>query len=80
MIPDPRAFVEDTLRKYAEFVNPGLVKLYRFAGVETVEWEAEGVVVRDVYGREYLDFSGGPAVFVLGHRHPRVVQAVVDRV
>ena len=80
VIPDPRAFVEDTLRKYAEFVNPGLVKLYRFAGVETVEWEAEGVVVRDVYGREYLDFSGGPAVFVLGHRHPRVVQAVVDQI
>jgi putrescine aminotransferase len=80
VIPDPEAFVEDTLRKYAEFVNPGLVKLYRFAGVETVEWEAQGVVVRDVHGREYLDFSGGPAVFALGHRHPRVVQAVVEQI
>ena len=80
MIPDPEAFVEDTLRKYAEFVNPGLVRLYRFAGVETVEWEAEGVVVRDVHGREYLDFSGGPAVFALGHRHPRVVRAVVEQI
>jgi len=80
VIPDPEAFVEDTLRKYAEFVNPGLVRLYRFAGVETVEWEAEGVVVRDVHGREYLDFSGGPAVFALGHRHPRVVRAVVEQI
>lgn len=80
MVPDPQALVEDTLRKYAEFVNPGLAKLFRFAGVETVEWEAEGVVVRDVYGRRYLDFSGGPAVFVLGHRHPRVVQAVVEQI
>ncbi len=80
MIPDPQAYVEDTLRKYSEFVNPGLVKLYRFAGVETVEWEAQGVVVRDVHGREYLDFSGGPAVFALGHRHPRVVRAVVEQI
>jgi putrescine aminotransferase len=80
LVPDPHALVEDTLRKYAEFVNPGLVKLFRFGGVETVEWEAQGVVVRDVYGREYLDFSGGPAVFVLGHRHPRVVQAVVEQI
>ncbi len=73
-------FVADTYRKYAEYVNPGLVKLWRFAGIETVEWEAEGVVVRDVHGREYLDFSGGPAVFVLGHRHPRVVQAVIAQI
>ncbi len=80
MIPDPQAYVEDTLRKYSEFVNPGLIKLYRFAGVETVEWEAQGVVVRDVHGREYLDFSGGPAVFALGHRHPRVVRAVVEQI
>ncbi|MDR7415080.1 MAG: aminotransferase class III-fold pyridoxal phosphate-dependent enzyme [Armatimonadota bacterium] len=72
--------VEDTFRKYAEHVNPGLVKLWRFAGIETLEWEAEGAVVRDVHGREYLDFSGGPAVFVLGHRHPRVVQAVVEQI
>jgi putrescine aminotransferase len=80
LVPDPQTLVEDTLRKYAEFVNPGLVKLFRFGGVETVEWEAQGIVVRDVYGREYLDFSGGPAVFVLGHRHPRVVQAVVEQI
>lgn len=80
MVPNPDELVADTLRKYAEFVNPGLVKLYRFGGVETVEWEAQGVVVRDVYGREYLDFSGGPAVFALGHRHPRVVQAVVEQI
>jgi len=79
MIPDPDRLVHETYQKYAEYVNPGLVKLWRFAGIETVEWEAEGVVVRDVHGREYLDFSGGPAVFVLGHRPWRVVKAVVEQ-
>ncbi|MDR5683185.1 MAG: aspartate aminotransferase family protein [Armatimonadota bacterium] len=80
MIPDPDRIVQDTLHKYAEFVNPGLAKLYRFAGIETIEWEAQGTLVRDVHGREYLDFSGGPAVFALGHRHPAVVQAVIDQI
>ena len=82
MIPDPaeaRRIVETTYHKYAEFVNPGLAKLFRLGG-ELVEWEAEGAVVRDIAGKEYLDFSGGPAVFILGHRHPRVVQAVIAQI
>lgn len=76
---DPNHVVEDTLQKYASFVNPGLVRLYRFANVLTVEWEAEGAVIRDVHGKEYLDCSGGPAVFNVGHRHPRVVAAVREQ-
>ena len=35
-----------------------------------------GAVVVDVEGREYLDFLGGLAVNVLGHCHPRVVEAI----
>lgn len=77
--PDPAAFVEETQRKYIDYVNPGLIKLYRFAGLETMEWDGEGAVIRDVFGKEYLDFSGGPAVFALGHRHPRVVAAVQEQ-
>ncbi|MBI3974931.1 MAG: aspartate aminotransferase family protein [Armatimonadetes bacterium] len=82
MLPDPAArkrIIEETYRKYTAFVNPGLAKVFRLTG-ETVEWEASGVVVRDVNGKEYLDFSGGPAVFVLGHRHPRVTAAVIEQI
>jgi len=73
---DPDRLAQETLDKYARYVNPGLVKLYRFANILTAEWEAEGAVVRDIRGKEYLDCSGGPAVFSVGHRHPRVVAAV----
>ncbi len=37
---------------------------------------AEGLFVWDVEGREYFDAIGGIFVAVLGHRHPRVVDAV----
>ena len=36
----------------------------------------EGTRVRDVDGKEYLDFVGGLAVTALGHAHPAVTKAV----
>lgn len=73
---DPDRLAEETLERYRLYVNPGLVRLYRFANMNTIEWEAQGAIVRDVHGKEYLDCSGGPAIFNVGHRHPKVVAAV----
>lgn len=39
----------------------------------------EGTRVRDVDGREYLDFVGGLAVTALGHAHPAVTKAVAEQ-
>ncbi len=75
----PEQIVQATLDKYARYINAGLAKLYRFADVMTTEWEASGAVIRDIYGKEYLDCSGGPAVFNVGHRHPRVIAAVQEQ-
>ncbi|MDR7484325.1 MAG: aspartate aminotransferase family protein [Armatimonadota bacterium] len=63
------------LQQYADHLNPAWVRLFKFAGLETLEVEAEGAIIRDAYGREFLDFAAGPSVFILGHRHPRVVEA-----
>ncbi|OPY90764.1 MAG: 5-aminovalerate aminotransferase DavT [Syntrophaceae bacterium PtaU1.Bin231] len=35
-----------------------------------------GALIRDVEGREYIDFSGGIGVMNVGHSHPRVVEAI----
>ncbi len=75
MSDDIEARVLHTFRQYAEHLNPAWVRGYKFLGVETLEVEAEGAIIRDAYGRDYLDFACGPAVFILGHRHPRVVAA-----
>jgi 4-aminobutyrate aminotransferase/(S)-3-amino-2-methylpropionate transaminase len=37
---------------------------------------ARGAIVRDVEGREYIDFGGGIGVMNIGHSHPRVVAAI----
>jgi adenosylmethionine-8-amino-7-oxononanoate aminotransferase len=37
---------------------------------------ADGCRIRDAEGREYLDACGGAMVMSLGHRHPRLVEAL----
>jgi acetylornithine/LysW-gamma-L-lysine aminotransferase len=39
----------------------------------------EGARVRDAEGREYIDCVGGHGALNLGHRHPRLVQALRDQ-
>ena len=38
--------------------------------------KAEGALVWDADGRQYIDFAGGIGVNNVGHRHPRVVEAI----
>jgi len=57
-------------------INPGLAGLLRFTGLDRVESYAEGVYVWDTEGKRYLDFLGLYGTLSLGHRHPRVVEAV----
>ena len=40
---------------------------------------AKGALVRDVDGREFIDFAGGIGVMNVGHSHPKVVAAIKDQ-
>jgi len=41
--------------------------------------QAENATIRDVEGNSWIDFAGGIAVLNTGHRHPRIVKAIVDQ-
>lgn len=71
-----KEMLRDVEDKYRKYYNPSLVRLLKFGGFGALEWSGEGTRVFDVDGRAYLDFAGGYGVFNLGHRHPRVVEAV----
>ncbi len=45
-------------------------------GLPRIAW-GRGSYVYDATGKRYLDASGGPAVFCLGHAHPEVNEAIV---
>lgn len=69
-------FVEETISKYEKYINPAQAKLFRFMGLASVEGHAEGWTITDSEGREFIDCLGGYGMFALGHRHPKVVEAV----
>lgn len=72
---DAEALFADVVDKYSKHVNPYLAKLMQFAGFG-VEMRAEGCYIYDQEGTRYLDCLGGYGTFSLGHRHPKVVEAV----
>lgn len=65
------------IKEYAQtYLNAGLYSVLSFMGLDEIEVEAQGITVRDSRGREFIDCVGGYGVFSLGHRHPKVVEAV----
>jgi putrescine aminotransferase len=72
---DPEALYADVVEKYSEHINPYLARLMAFAGFG-VEMRGEGCYIYDQEGKSYLDCLGGYGTFSLGHRHPKIVEAV----
>ena len=60
---------------YRRHVSSGAALGYKLLGRGAIEERAQGAVVVLSDGRELIDF-GSYAVALLGHRHPRVVEAV----
>jgi putrescine aminotransferase len=71
----PQRLTDEIVELTERHLNPGLAKVLRFAGLD-VEWYAEGCYIWDVQGRRFLDCLGGYGMFALGHRHPKVIEAV----
>jgi len=50
-------------------------------GITTTNFiqSAQGAILRDVEGREFIDFAAGIAVMNVGHSHPKVVAAIKEQ-
>ncbi|CAM3852557.1 putrescine aminotransferase [Alicyclobacillus pomorum] len=75
---------KETLDGFREYVNPGFLEYRKSVTLGTldaaVEWADSGPNgFRDVNGKEYIDCLGGFGIYNVGHRHPKVVKAVVDQ-
>ena len=62
---------EELTRQKTQFISDGV-------GITTTNFieSAQGAILRDVEGREFIDFAGGIAVMNVGHSHPKVVAAI----
>ena len=66
----------NTIEKYQQYVMTGFVK----AVVPIVIQKAQGAIVTDVNGREYLDCFAGISVVNAGHCNPQVADAAKKQI
>jgi 4-aminobutyrate aminotransferase len=71
-LPGPNA--KQVLEGDAQYISPSYTRSYPL-----VAKRGRGIVVTDVDGNEFFDFSAGIAVTSTGHCHPRVVAAIQEQ-
>jgi putrescine aminotransferase len=72
--------IAESKQNFAEHFNRNWLE-YRKSVTESgdwasVEWGGSGVIIKDMLGREFLDFLGGFGMMDLGWSHPDVVATV----
>ncbi|MCC6751316.1 MAG: aspartate aminotransferase family protein [Deltaproteobacteria bacterium] len=68
----------DVLERAGQHLSSGKREFYRSVGLELVMGERQGVYFKDLDGRELFNAHCNGGVFNLGHRHPRIVAALVE--
>src|SRR4051812_27117358 len=68
-VPGPRS--QDLMRRREAAVPRGV-----FHSTPVFAAKAEGAVIEDVDGNRFIDFAGGIGCQNVGHRAPKVVEAV----
>ncbi len=70
--------VQDSVENFTDHVTKAILEHRKSVSDDytIVEWEDGGAYFYDTNGNAYLDCLGGFGVYMLGHRHPRVVAAV----
>lgn len=69
-IPDPQSKYDSIVEKDSKYV------MQTYGRQPLVLSEGRGAVVRDIFGREYIDCVAGIAVNNVGHCHPKVTEAL----
>ena len=70
---NPDEIRQQVIDDYMNHVNPSLMRLLAFMGVDQVEESADGFRVTDINGKEWIDCLGGFGVFSLGHARKEII-------
>lgn len=77
---DKDNLVQLTVSNFYNYVNRGFLdyrKSVTLVGDDTaLEWEGQGSLLKDLFGREYIDCLGGYGIYNTGIKHPKIIEAV----
>ncbi|HML38474.1 MAG TPA: aminotransferase class III-fold pyridoxal phosphate-dependent enzyme [Bacillota bacterium] len=74
-------FIKETRHNFDNHINPGFLEYRKSAGADdmAMEWRADGDTFTDLHGNTYIDCLGGFGAFNCGHRHPKVIETVMNQ-
>jgi putrescine aminotransferase len=67
---------EETVKLYSGHVSPGKVDTYNKYDVMLVPHQRRGCMIMDILGKPFFNCHSNGGVFNLGHRNPRVINAI----
>jgi ornithine--oxo-acid transaminase len=73
-----RARAGEQYALYERYVNPQMARVLKTIGFDRPYARAEGCLLFDQEGRDYLDMLSGWGVFNLGRNHPVAIKAITD--
>lgn len=73
--------IKECVQYWTDHVNEGFLQYRKSVSTDytAVEWSDEGACFKDINGKEFIDMLGGFGIYVTGHRHPKVLKAVLDQ-
>lgn len=73
--------VHESVEGFRDNVNPGFLEYRKSVSTDytAVEWKDSGVHFTDIYGKDFIDCLGGYGIYNVGHRHPKVMAAVMNQ-
>jgi len=73
--------VGESVEGFRDNVNPGFLEYRKSVSTDytAVEWKDSGACFTDIYGKEFIDCLGGYGIYNVGHRHPKVMAAVMNQ-
>ena len=73
--------VRESVEGFRDNVNPGFLEYRKSVSTDytAVEWKDSGVHFTDIYGKDFIDCLGGYGIYNVGHRHPKVMAAVMNQ-
>lgn len=64
---------------YGELINPWYINHLKKIGIFNTGVKAEGVVITDLEGNEFIDCTSGYGIGNLGYNNPKVVNALIEQ-
>lgn len=78
---EKEVFINEARHNFDNHINPGFLEYRKSAGADdmAMEWMANGDTFTDLHGNTYIDCLGGFGAFNCGHRHPKVLETVINQ-